>query len=511
MDTNKSKTLSASDDGKSAFLPRLLTQNISYFLLAAIFAAVLSSGYYFTSSYRFSQRLIENKNAMLDLITAFVSTYSQQQSLNNDLPVPAAFRIRSLKYFDENNDLHNGMSVKLFSLSQSPSSAQPPDRQVAKIIARITKDSNPEPWSGYVGGFGEEVLRTIKPVQAAKSATPGEIIAAYVIDMPTARFFTSLRREAGVLWLGSFLFIGASVSFFMHQMARIAAAKAQNLQANEKEAMLSAAKKQAENQAAKLSTQVRKAYEDLRQALTKERELNVLQRQFISMASHEFRTPLAIIDGAAQRLERRAAKFDNSAEITRRALKIRNAVARMTRVMESTLNAASLDIGKLSINVEPCDMAAQLSGACQRQMELTGSHQISCDVSGLPATIQADPGSLEQIFSNLLSNAVKYAPNSPDIDVKAYAEGDEVVLSVRDTGLGIDEEDLPRVFERFFRARTATGIAGSGIGLNLIKILIELHDGSITIESKVNQGSTLSVRLPISGPEEIESKDCEAA
>ena len=528
MNKAEPNKIPASTDMKPFSLLWSSAHNLSYFLLAIFFASVLSAGYYYTSSYKYSQKISENRKSMLELVTAFVTTYAQQRTLESQqhLPAPEVFRQSSLLFFNKLNSVDYGIRIKIVDLAGSIVKTHAADEQIAGVLGRMSTERFPETWSGYIGGFGNEVLRTIKPIlTTSRSCTDCDgsppkfdktgklhaVTSAYVIDVPMAGFFSRLRLEASALALSAFLFLWSAIAYFMQQQARIALVKAENLRGSERRLMLSAAKKQAEKETAKLSAQIRKAYEDLRQALTKERELNVLQRQFISMASHEFRTPLAIIDGAAQRLERRAKKFDKPDEITKRAVKIRSAVERMTRVMESTLTAASLDIGKLSINVESCDIAKQLSDACHRQMELTGSHKISCDVSGLPATIQADPGSLEQIFSNLLSNAVKYAPNAPEIDVRAYTEDDEVVLVVRDHGLGIDEEDLPRVFERFFRARTATGIAGSGIGLNLIKILIELHDGSITLESAVNKGSTFTVRLPINGPEEIAAKDSEAA
>jgi signal transduction histidine kinase len=139
------------------------------------------------------------------------------------------------------------------------------------------------------------------------------------------------------------------------------------------------------------------------------------------------------------------------------------------------------------------------------------THIITCKLVDLPVTIQADSGALEQVFTNLLSNAVKYAPDAPEIDVVARGEGGEVVISVRDRGLGIDEEDLPQMFERFFRAKTSTGIVGTGIGLNLVKNLVEMHGGSVAIESKKGEGSTLTVRLPVDGPEETEELDSQAA
>ena len=129
----------------------------------------------------------------------------------------------------------------------------------------------------------------------------------------------------------------------------------------------------------------------------------------------------------------------------------------------------------------------------------------------LPETVQADADALEQVFTNLLSNAVKYAPHAPDIEVKACVEGKHVVISVRDHGLGIDDGDLPRIFERFFRAKTSTGIAGTGIGLNLVKTLVEMHGGSVRVESKVSEGSVFTVQLPIQGPVKALGSDSNAA
>lgn len=101
-------------------------------------------------------------------------------------------------------------------------------------------------------------------------------------------------------------------------------------------------------------------------------------------------------------------------------------------------------------------------------------------------------------------NAVKYSPNNPDIDVICYGAKDRVILKVRDRGLGIDEDDLPNMFSRFFRAKTSSGIVGTGIGLNLAQKLVELHGGTISVESKKNEGSTFTVSLPINGPVEAE-------
>jgi signal transduction histidine kinase len=264
-------------------------------------------------------------------------------------------------------------------------------------------------------------------------------------------------------------------------------------------------RKQAEN--ALLKTQ-----EELQQALAKQQELNKLQRQFVSMASHEFRTPLAIIDATAQRMKSRAGKNQlTPADALQRVEKIRDAVKRMTRLMDSTLDAARMEEGKIKIEIKPCDIGKVVAEICAVQQEIAQTHVISCDLADLPETIQADIGSLEQVLTNLLSNAVKYAPDAPDIEVKAGTKGDQVVISVRDHGIGIDEDELGRIGERFFRARTSTGIAGTGIGLNLVKTLVEMLGGSISIDSKRGEGSTFSFRVPIAGPDLSQQADAKVA
>lgn len=252
------------------------------------------------------------------------------------------------------------------------------------------------------------------------------------------------------------------------------------------------------------TVELKERAEKLKQALAKEKELNELQRQFVSMASHEFRTPLAIIDSAAQRLQRRASD-QGSDETLKRVEKIRSAVVRMTQLMESTLVAARLESGSPNIRLENCDIEALLREVCDRQAELAPKHDIVLETKNLPKTIKADVSAIEQVFTNLLSNAVKYAPDDPRIEISANCDGQNIHVCVRDHGIGIDSEDLPKMFQRFFRASSSAGIAGTGIGLNLVKTLIELHEGSIKVESERGKGSLFTVTLPINGPEQLQT------
>ena len=252
--------------------------------------------------------------------------------------------------------------------------------------------------------------------------------------------------------------------------------------------------------------------EELKQALAKEKELNELQREFIAMTSHELRTPLAVIDGTAQRLTRQASKDQLSTDDTlQRAEKIRAAVARMTRLMESTLTAARLEKGQIAVAIQTCDIGQVIQDICARFQDITESHNITCQVRDLTATVKADPAALDQIITNLLNNAVKYSPSAQDVHVTVYGDGDQAVVQVEDYGLGIDEDDLPRMFSRFFRAKTSAGIVGTGIGLNLAKTLVEMHGGTISVSSKKGEGSSFTVRLPFGGPDHSSLADASAA
>ncbi|MGE0611709.1 MAG: PAS domain S-box protein [Hyphomicrobiales bacterium] len=238
---------------------------------------------------------------------------------------------------------------------------------------------------------------------------------------------------------------------------------------------------------------------ELEAALSKEKELNEMQRQFVSMASHEFRTPLAVIDSSVQRLMRHKDKLSPEM-LESRVLRIRSAVQIMSALMESTLSAASMDSGRMQLSVRDCDLRELVKAVCRRQIDIGTGHAVLMDVNGLPERIRGDETALGQVFTNLLSNAIKYSPDVKEISVRGWSEDGMACISVTDKGLGIDEEDMPQMFTRFFRARTSTGIPGTGIGLSIVKMLVEMHGGTITVESKKGEGSCFTVRLPVDGP-----------
>ncbi len=247
--------------------------------------------------------------------------------------------------------------------------------------------------------------------------------------------------------------------------------------------------------------------DELETALAKERELNGLQRQFVSMVSHEFRTPLAIIDGNAQRILRKLDKMKPEAlKDTQR--KVRIAVNRLTELMESVLSSSRLEEGRIAFEPKACEPARLLQEIAGNYRELSDDHEIIVDVENLPGIILADGKLLHQVFSNLLSNAIKYSGVQTRIWVTGRRDGrGDLIISVRDEGVGIPAPEIERLFTRFFRASTSIGITGTGIGLNLVSHLVDMHGGRIEVMSEVGTGTEFLVHLPyrappaISGPE----------
>ncbi len=246
------------------------------------------------------------------------------------------------------------------------------------------------------------------------------------------------------------------------------------------------------------TAQFERKNEELQVALSKQQAVNEQQRSFVAMASHEFRTPLAIIDSAAQKLFRRASQL-RPADIIERADTIRRAVQRMTGLMESVLAMAKFEHGEIKASMQESDLYQVVFDACFRQMEVSDRHRIQFDLDALPRKATFDPKLIDQVLTNLLANAIKFSPNDGRIAVRTSLDDGVARIEVEDCGVGIDADDLPKLFTRYFRAKTSTGIAGTGIGLNVVKTIVEMHDGKIEVVSVKGQGTVFTVALPIDG------------
>jgi two-component system OmpR family sensor kinase len=236
----------------------------------------------------------------------------------------------------------------------------------------------------------------------------------------------------------------------------------------------------------------------LEEKLTAERHLTQMQRNFVSMASHEFRTPLTIIDGHAQRLIKVGYRLRTD-EINARAGKVRAAVLRMTHLIDNLLNSSRLIEGGAALYFHPqeFDLRELLHEICQLHHEIAPGCQLVETYAGTRLPMVGDPKLLSQVFNNLLSNAIKYSPGDSLIRISARIESERAIITVEDNGLGIPDADIDRLFERYYRGSNVSGIVGTGVGLNLVKMVVDLHGGDILVESVEGKGSRFTVRLPI--------------
>lgn len=226
-------------------------------------------------------------------------------------------------------------------------------------------------------------------------------------------------------------------------------------------------------------------------ALERETAAKGQLRQFLSMVSHEFRTPLAIIDSAAQMLMMRAQRVDSG--MLTRLESIRGAVGRLIDLIGTCLADEQLETGRMIVQERALDLAPLLRSAVAHHQAASGGRQVTLDM-GRVTQVWGDPNLLPLVVNNLLSNAVKYSDDGP-VEVKLRASHGGVTLTVRDRGIGIPAADLPRVFERFYRAGNAHKLAGSGIGLHMVRQIVELHGGSVSVKSVEGEGTQVSVHL----------------
>jgi len=236
----------------------------------------------------------------------------------------------------------------------------------------------------------------------------------------------------------------------------------------------------------------------LAEKLEHEQRLSNLQRNFVSMASHEFRTPLTIIDGQAQRLIKMVERI-STAELGERAGKIRAAVRRMTNLLESLLNSSRMTDADQSLYFHPTQFnpAALLHEVCQMHREVSADAWVIERLNHLPAVMVGDPKLLYQAVSNLLSNAIKYSPAGKPVQLSAVIEKSRIVITVQDEGVGIPSVDLPRLFERYHRGSNVQGTVGTGIGLYVTKTVANMHGGDVTVQSREGEGSRFTLWLPL--------------
>lgn len=244
----------------------------------------------------------------------------------------------------------------------------------------------------------------------------------------------------------------------------------------------------------------KQAEEALRQALAKEKELSELKSRFVTMASHEFRTPLASILAMTETLSNYRHRLSDE-QIEQRLVKIKDQIAHLKNIMEDVLLLARMQARRFEFNPSVVELVGFCRALLDEFQESTGEMarlHYSSQVS--ECMVQIDAKLMRQVLSNLVSNAVKYSPADSAIQVNLELTEGAFVLQICDQGIGIPATDLSHLFEPFHRATNVGTISGTGLGLVIAKEAVELHGGTLTIESEINQGTTCTIRIPRAAP-----------
>ena len=234
--------------------------------------------------------------------------------------------------------------------------------------------------------------------------------------------------------------------------------------------------------------------------MTQQRKLERLRRDFVANASHELRTPLSMIKGYIETLVDGHQTMP-SEERDRFLKTIQRHSERLNDIIQDLLTLSRLESATPGVNFEPVDLASLLEalGDEYRRRPTATAHSISVSAAPGIGIIRADPVKLSQVFGNLIDNALKYTPKGSRIELQSHLiDTGEIEIAVRDNGPGIPAEDLPHIFERFYRVDKGRSreTGGTGLGLSIVKHIVQLHGGRVWAESEVGQGTAILIRLP---------------
>lgn len=245
-----------------------------------------------------------------------------------------------------------------------------------------------------------------------------------------------------------------------------------------------------------LENKVKERTLELTQALSKEKELNEMKSRFVSIASHEFRTPLSAILSSTSLVEHYT-NADQDEKRKKHVDRIKSSVRNLTSILDDFLSLEKLEQGKVEAHNSEFNLKEFIEDGIEEMegMSKRKHQKINFNYEGGEEVYQ-DKKILRNVLLNLLSNAVKYSPEGKEIHVSAKVQDDQVILDVRDEGIGIPAEAQKSLFDKFFRAKNATNIQGTGLGLNIVKRYVELLDGQISFISEENVGTTFAVQFP---------------
>ncbi|MBL7699062.1 MAG: PAS domain-containing sensor histidine kinase [Chitinophagaceae bacterium] len=234
---------------------------------------------------------------------------------------------------------------------------------------------------------------------------------------------------------------------------------------------------------------------ELSEALDKEKQLNEIKSRFVSMASHEFRTPLSTVLSSAALLSRYSSG-DEQPQRERHISKIKDAVKHLNDLLEDFLSLGKLDEGKVGTSLAEFDLKKvvedtidEMNGLLKEGQQIVYQHEGN-------EMIESDKKMLRNILINIISNAIKFSDPHKRIAINSAIKGEKAIISVKDQGIGISDEDTAHLFSSFFRGKNAQNIQGTGLGLHIVKRYLDLLGGTAKLESELNEGTTVTISIP---------------
>lgn len=241
--------------------------------------------------------------------------------------------------------------------------------------------------------------------------------------------------------------------------------------------------------------ELEKTKKDLHNALKKEKELNELKSRFVSMASHEFRTPLTTMMSSLSLVKKYGEQNDTQNQ-NKHVNKIKTAINNLTDILNDFLSVSKLEEGKIENMPEEMNVRNYISDIISDMKPMAVNGQTIIQRHTGPDIGSVDKKLLKNVLFNLISNAIKFSPDGGAIEIDSQLSNYSLKVSVKDNGIGISKEDQKHLFERFFRGHNATHIQGTGLGLNIVAKYAEFMNGTINFESEENKGTTFTIIIP---------------
>lgn len=504
--------------------------------LAIIFSVGMAWGYYQYSFAQFKARNTHEKQTILRLVTAFVSTYSEHRkfSKSNDLNVPATFRAKALAQY---NKLSHGVNqtglatkVEMIGVPGLEIANKGKDAHVKKLVAEMAKGRSADIWNGFISPSGEKVFRAVKPVIASKDScvschnglqvgrktwVKGDVMGAYVMDTPVASFLKNLIVAASLFGLVIFLATIAIGIFVMKSFGRQSAIKQKAQQQAEREIILTSAREQAEQEANNLSAQVsvinaelietnKQLVENLDSLHTANDQLLKKGKmaqlgQLTATVAHEIRNPLGTIRTSSYLINRKFSS-DNP--------KLAKPLGRITKAVErcDSIITELLDFARTrNLALKPADFDEWIVEIVQEQLEkIPPLVKIECHLGLNGQHVTFDKDIMRRALINFISNASEamvgkdaspseILVSDPKIVITTFTTNRGVELSVTDNGPGISAEILEKILEPLFTTKSF----GVGLGLPAVEKIFEQHGGGMEIESVVGDGATFTGWIPL--------------